>query len=72
VLEFLRGAAPKAGKNQLHLDLRLEADDDLAALVEHVEGLGAVRLDHDWGDLPWTSLQDPSGNEFCFLPARSE
>jgi hypothetical protein len=33
---------------------------------------GASRLDHDWGELPWTSLTDPSGNEFCLLPARSE
>ncbi|WP_457255542.1 VOC family protein [Pedococcus sp. P5_B7] len=74
VLEFLRAERerPKMGKNQLHLDLRLEARDDLAALIDHVEGLGAVRLDHDWGDLPWTSLQDPSGNEFCFLPSRSQ
>lgn len=71
VLEFFATREPKAGKNQLHLDLRLEAGDDLAALVDHVERLGAVRLDHDWGDLPWTSLQDPSGNEFCFLPARA-
>lgn len=68
---FFRTDEPKAGKNQLHLDLRLEAGDDLAALVDHVEGLGAVRIDHDWGDLPWTSLRDPSGNEFCFLPSRS-
>jgi hypothetical protein len=71
IVEFVVADEPKRGKNQLHLDLRLEVDDDLAALVEHVEGLGAVRLDHDWGDLPWTSLRDPSGNEFCFLPARS-
>jgi len=74
ILEFLRAERerPKTGKNQLHLDLRLEAQDDLAALIDHVERLGAVRIDHDWGDLPWTSLQDPSGNEFCFLPSRSQ
>ena len=72
VLEFLHTSEPKVGKNQLHLDLRLEADDDLGALLEQVQGLGAVRIDHDWGDLPWTSLQDPSGNEFCFLPSRAQ
>ena len=71
ILEFLVADEPKAGKNQLHLDLRLEAGDDLAAVLERVEALGAVRIDHDWGDLPWTSLQDPSGNEFCFLPSSS-
>lgn len=81
VLEFYRAkhgtqhfptTEPKAGKNQLHLDLRLEAGDELGAVLERVEALGAVRIDHDWGDLPWTSLRDPSGNEFCFLPARAE
>ena len=72
ILEFVVADEPKAGKNQLHLDLRLEAGDDLAAVLERVEALGAVRIDHVWGDLPWTSLQDPSGNEFCFLPARAE
>jgi predicted enzyme related to lactoylglutathione lyase len=72
VLEFLATTEPKAGKNQLHLDLRLEPADDLAAVLERVEAVGAVRIDHDWGDLPWTSLVDPSGNEFCFLPVRAE
>lgn len=77
VLEFGRpeqdGAAPSARsvKNQLHLDLRLEASDDAEAVIAAVEARGAVRIDHDWGDLPWTSLVDPSGNEFCFLPART-
>jgi hypothetical protein len=71
VLEFLPTPEPKAGKNQLHLDLRLEPADDAAAVLERVESLGAVRIDHDWGDLPWTSLVDPSGTEFCFLPART-
>ncbi|SDP06329.1 hypothetical protein SAMN04489867_1316 [Pedococcus dokdonensis] len=78
VLEFgspERGPAvartPKTVKNQLHLDLRLEPDDDLGDVLTRVEARGAVRIDHDWGDLPWTSLVDPSGNEFCFLPART-
>ena len=72
VLEFLPTSQAKTGKNQLHLDLRLEPGDDPAALVEQVEGEGATRLHHDWGDLPWTPMRDPSGNEFCFLPSRSE
>ena len=29
------------------------------------------RLHTDWGDLPWRSYVDPSGNEFCILPARA-
>lgn len=71
VLEFFSTREPKAGKNQIHLDLRLEPADDAAAVLERVGALGAVRIDHDWGDLPWTSLVDPCGNEFCFLPART-
>ena len=69
VLEFFAAQHPKHAKNQLHLDLRLEADDDAAAVVDRVEALGAHPLVTDWGDLPWQSFTDPSGNEFCILPA---
>lgn len=71
LLEFFGGADRKQAKNQLHLDLRLEPSDDTEAVLAGVEARGAVRIDHDWGDLPWTPLVDPSGNEFCFLPART-
>jgi hypothetical protein len=63
ILEFFTTDEPKVAKNPLHLDLRLEPSDDGAA--------GAVRIGQDWGDLPWTSFTDPSGNEFCILPARA-
>jgi predicted enzyme related to lactoylglutathione lyase len=69
VLEFFATDEPKAGKNRLHLDLRLEPGDDRDALFERVQDAGARRLEHDWGELPWTSFLDPSGNEFCVLPA---
>ena len=71
ILEFFTTAEAKVAKNQLHLDLRLEPGDDEAEVFGRAEALGAVRLDHDWGDLPWTPFLDPSGNEFCFLPARA-
>lgn len=69
VLEFFPEDEPKQGKNRMHLDLRLEAADDRAAVFARVEEVGARRLEHDWGDLPWTSFTDPAGNEFCILPA---
>ena len=71
LLEFLEESEPKRDKNRVHLDVRLEADDDAAEVLALAERLGAARLDHDWGDLPWTVLTDPAGNEFCILPARA-
>ena len=72
VLEFFGDAGPKSGKNRMHLDLRLEAGDDAAAIMARFEELGASRLEHDWGALPWTPFTDPSGNEFCLLPVSSQ
>ena len=58
-------------KNRLHLDVRLETgedpDDVAAAIAEH----GGRELHLGWGELPWRHYADPSGNEFCVLPARS-
>ena len=59
-----------AAKNRIHLDLRLETGDDSEAIVAGIVERGGGRLEVDWGDLPWTSYIDPSGNEFCLLPAR--
>jgi predicted enzyme related to lactoylglutathione lyase len=69
VLEFLPEAEPKSGKNRLHLDVRLEPGEDAAQVIAGVQERGATRVDHEWGDLPWTVFTDPSGNEFCILPA---
>ncbi|MHA3701516.1 VOC family protein [Jatrophihabitans sp. YIM 134969] len=66
-------AAKGDGKNRVHLDIRLEAgDDDADAVTAAIVERGGVRLDHGWGDLPWRVYTDPSGNEFCVLPARAE
>jgi hypothetical protein len=71
VLEFFRTAEPKRAKNRLHLDVRFDPADDPDAELAAAEAAGARRLDQDWGELPWTVMLDPSGNEFCFLPART-
>ena len=57
----------KAGKNRVHLDLRVP---DLAAEVTRVTALGAQCLtaepieEYGW---TWHVLADPDGNEFCVL-----
>jgi predicted enzyme related to lactoylglutathione lyase len=72
LLELCPQPAPKAtgAKNRLHLDLRLEREDDADAVAARVVELGGRALDPGWGELPWRVMADPSGNELCLLPAR--
>jgi hypothetical protein len=58
-------------KNRLHLDVRLEAADDADDVAAHITERGGRELHPGWGDLPWRHYADPSGNEFCVLPASS-
>lgn len=55
-------------KCSVHLDLRLEAGDDMHLIFERLKSLGSQELDHGWGEVPWRVFLDPSGNEFCILP----
>ncbi|MEV0063538.1 VOC family protein [Nocardia sp. NPDC050718] len=66
-LEFLRKPEPKTVRNRLHLDLRPYPGDDHTAEVDRLRTLGATDLDIGQGDVPWTVLADPEGNEFCVL-----
>ena len=66
-LEFLRTPDVKTVKNRVHLDLRPYPGDDQAAEVARLRGLGAADIDVGQGDVPWTVLADPEGNEFCVL-----
>jgi predicted enzyme related to lactoylglutathione lyase len=70
-LEIVRERSPKEGKNREHLDVRLEAGDDADAYAAGILERGGRLLETEWGDLPWRTYLDPSGNEFCVLPARS-
>ena len=73
LLELCHEPAPKgAAKNRLHLDLRLETGDDPDGVAAGIEERGGQEFHPDWGDLPWRTFTDPSGNEFCVLPARRE
>jgi hypothetical protein len=69
-LEFLRSADVKTVKNRVHLDLRPYPGDDQAAEVARLRALGATDIDVGQGDVPWTVLADPEGNEFCVLTPR--
>lgn len=68
LLELCPERAPKAGKNRLHLDVRLEPSDDPAAVLAEVEARGGRLLPAN-PEVRWRTGQDPSGNEFCLLPA---
>jgi hypothetical protein len=69
-LEFVRTADVKTVKNRVHLDLRPYPGDDQAAEVARLLALGAVEIDLGQGDVPWTCLADPEGNEFDVLTPR--
>jgi hypothetical protein len=72
-LELRPESAPKsADKNRLHLDVRLEPGEDPDAVEAAIKDRGGDLLHTDWGELPWRSYTDPSGNEFCVLPAPRE
>jgi predicted enzyme related to lactoylglutathione lyase len=64
--DLVFGIAPegKSVKNRLHIDLN---PDDQEAEVRRLVGLGARRIDIGQGDVPWTVMADPEGNEFCVL-----
>ena len=72
LLELCPESTPKGtAKNRLHLDIRLETGDDPDDVAASIAQRGGRELHRDWGALPWRLYADPSGNEFCVLPARS-
>ncbi|BDH05021.1 VOC family protein [Streptomyces seoulensis] len=66
-LEFISTPDVKTGLNRVHLDIRPYPGDDRAAEADRLRALGATDLDLGQGDVPWTVLADPEGNEFCVL-----
>jgi hypothetical protein len=59
-----------AAKNRVHLDLATTSAAHQADLVARLRALGATPADVGQGDVPWTVLADPEGNEFCVLEPR--
>jgi hypothetical protein len=71
-LALCQEPAPKGDvKNRMHLDVRLETGDDPDDVAAQIAEHGGRELQLGWGDLPWRHYADPSGNEFCVLPAPS-
>ncbi|MFM9371164.1 VOC family protein [Streptomyces sp. Da 82-17] len=60
----------RAAKNRLHLDLASSSPAHQSELVARLRALGATPADVGQGDVPWTVLGDPEGNEFCVLEPR--
>ncbi|WP_067501665.1 VOC family protein [Actinoplanes sp. TFC3] len=69
-VDLIKSAEPKVGKNRVHVDLATTSAGHHAELVAKVLGLGAKRVDVGQGDVSWTVLADPEGNEFCVLDWR--
>ena len=69
-IDVLAVPEPKTVKNRVHLDLRPYPGDDQAAEVARLQALGATGIDVGQGDVPWTCLADPEGNEFDVLTPR--
>jgi predicted enzyme related to lactoylglutathione lyase len=59
-----------SAKNRVHLDLATTSADHQAELVARLTSLGATPADVGQGEVPWTVLADPEGNEFCVLEPR--
>jgi hypothetical protein len=55
------GAEPKHRTNRVHLDVAVDQEGGVAALVT----AGATVLREPAHDTPWTVLADPEGTEFC-------
>jgi len=60
----------KTVKNRVHVDLATDSAAHHAELVTRLMDLGATPADVGQGDVPWTVLADPEGNEFCVLDWR--
>jgi hypothetical protein len=71
-LVFVPVPEGKTVKNRLHIDLAPYSDQDRDAEIERLVQLGAARVDvgQDEGEVTWTVLADPEGNEFCVLSSR--
>jgi hypothetical protein len=59
-----------ATKNRVHLDLAAASAAHQAELVARLRAFGATPAHVGQGNVPWTVLADPEGNEFCVLEPR--
>ncbi|MEU9078287.1 VOC family protein [Kitasatospora sp. NPDC004745] len=71
-IDLVARPEPKTVKNRVHLDLATTSPAHQAELVARLKDLGATLADVGQGDVPWTVMADPEGNEFCVLEPRPE
>ncbi len=69
-IDIIAVPEPKTVKNRVHIDLATTSLPHQAELVARLRELGATPVDVGQGDVPWTVLADPEGNEFCVLEPR--
>jgi hypothetical protein len=62
---FVSVPEEKVAKNRLHIDVSPLGDHQQE--VERLLALGATHADIGQGDVRWTVMRDPEGNEFCVL-----
>ncbi|GAA3346381.1 VOC family protein [Amorphoplanes nipponensis] len=66
-IDLVASPEPKTAKNRVHVDLATASSAQQAELVARLRVLGATPVDVGQGDVSWTVLADPEGNEFCVL-----
>ncbi|MFG1913390.1 VOC family protein [Micromonospora sp. NPDC048898] len=69
-IDLVVSPEPKTVKNRVHVDLATTSAAQQEQLVTRLLDLGATPADIGQGDVPWTVLADPEGNEFCVLDPR--
>ncbi|MFD3467233.1 VOC family protein [Streptomyces sp. NPDC058682] len=69
-IDIIARPEPKTVKNRVHLDLATTSTAHQKELVGRLKDLGATLADVGQGDVPWTVMADPEGNEFCVLEPR--
>lgn len=70
VLELCEELGPKGNvKNRIHLDVRLDRGEDPDVVAQAIGDRGGREVTAQPNGLPWRTYIDPSGNEFCVLPA---
>ena len=70
-IDIITDPEPKTVKNRVHVDLATSSTAHQAELVARLKDLGATLADVGQGDVPWTVMADPEGNEFCVLEPRT-
>ena len=69
-IDIVADPQPKTVKNRVHINLATTSAAHQGDLVARLQELGATQAGVGQGDVPWTVLADPEGNEFCVLEPR--